>query len=353
MVAIAVMLVAFFARFFLARWLAARATRDDRRWLTDVARVVSATRGWLLLPLALYAGSLWLSISAKTHHVLAVAAALVVLLQMALWGQCVITCWMAHQRETHGTGASGRATIAELAAFIGRVALWSAVALLALGALGFDVSALVAGLGIGGIAVALAAQNILGDLFASASIMLDEPFVVGDFIIVGDFLGSVEHIGLKTTRLRSLSGEQLVFANTDLTKSRIRNYKKMAQRRNVFTVLVRYGTPRDKLERIPQGLREIVEARENVRFDRAHFKEFGESALVYEVVYYTLDPDYGFYMDTQQAINFAICEWFLRESIEFAHPVRVLQVPEPWRDERRESGGREIAAWNSRARASS
>ncbi len=183
-----------------------------------------------------------------------------------------------------------------------------------------------AGLGIGGIAVALAVQNILGDLFASLSIVLDKPFVIGDFIIVNEFLGTVEHIGLKTTRIRSLSGEQVIFSNADLLRSRIRNFKRMFERRVTFSIGVTYQTPSDKLERISALLKEIVVKQPKARFDRAHFKEFGDSALIYEVVYYVQNPDFNVYMDIQQAINIEIVRRFEEESIEFAYPTRTIHV---------------------------
>ena len=168
--------------------------------------------------------------------------------------------------------------------FVGRIVLWSVVLLMILDNLGVNITALVASLGIGGIAVALAVQNILGDIFASLSIALDRPFAIGDFIVVGDVLGTVEYIGLKTTRIRSLSGEQIVFSNADLLKSRIRNYKRMTERRVVFGFGVVYQTPHDKLERIPAMVREVIEAQPKTRFDRAHFKEYGDSALAFEAV---------------------------------------------------------------------
>jgi len=192
--------------------------------------------------------------------------------------------------------------------------------------MGVDITALIAGLGIGGIAVALALQNVLGDLFASLSIVLDKPFVIGDFIIVDDLLGTVEHIGLKTTRVRSLFGEQLVFSNSDLLNSRIRNYKRMHERRIVFSLGVTYQTPYEKLAAIPDIIREIIELQEQVRFDRAHFKEYGDFALEFEIVYYMLVPDYNAYMDTQQAINLALYERFEKEGISFAYPTQTLYV---------------------------
>jgi small-conductance mechanosensitive channel len=192
--------------------------------------------------------------------------------------------------------------------------------------LGYNVSALLAGLGIGGIAVALALQNVLGDLFASLSITLDKPFVTGDFIIVGDLLGTVSHVGLKTTRVTSLSGEQLVFSNSDLLSSRIRNFKRMSERRVVFSFGVLYQTPVSQLEEIPAIVREIVESTDTTRFDRAHFKEFGDSAYLYEVVYYVREPDYNLYMDRQQQINLELCRRFEERGIEFAYPTRTLHL---------------------------
>jgi small-conductance mechanosensitive channel len=183
---------------------------------------------------------------------------------------------------------------------------------------------LIAGLGVGGIAVALAVQNVLGDLFASVSIVLDKPFVVGDFIDLGGHMGVVENVGLKTTRVRSLSGEELVIANSDLLSTRIRNFKRMSQRRAAFDIGVVYGTPSDKLRRIPELARKAVESCDNTRFDRSHFKSFGDSALVFETVYFMTVPDYNAYMDTQQSINLELYQRFEAEDIEFAYPTQTL-----------------------------
>ncbi len=248
------------------------------------------------------------------------------LLQVALWGNAVISFWITRYMQKRMEEDAAAATSIGALRFVGKLLLWTFVLLLALDNLGIDVTALVTGLGIGGIAVALALQNVLGDLFASLSIVLDKPFVIGDFIIVGDFLGTVEHIGLKTTRLRSLSGEQLVFSNSDLLGSRIRNYKRMAERRIVFSFGVIYQTPHEKLARIPEMVREIIEAQEKARFDRAHFKAYGDSSLNFEVVYYVQVPDYLVYMDIQQAVNLELYRRFQEEGIEFAYPTRTLFI---------------------------
>jgi small-conductance mechanosensitive channel len=246
------------------------------------------------------------------------------LCQAALWMDKLVTESIQYTiRKKTERDASSIALITVMG-FVGRMVVWSLLVLLALDNLGFDITALIAGLGIGGVAVALAAQNILGDLFASVSIVLDKPFVVGDFIIVDDLMGSVEYIGVKTTRLRSLSGEQLVFSNNDLLRSRIRNYKRMYERRVVFKLGVVYQTPHGKLAAISGILREIVEKQENIRFDRAHFASYGDFALIYEIVYYVKNPDYNFYMDTQQAINLEIYRRFQEQGTEFAYPTQTL-----------------------------
>ncbi|UCB57266.1 MAG: mechanosensitive ion channel family protein [Candidatus Omnitrophota bacterium] len=207
-----------------------------------------------------------------------------------------------------------------------KVIIWALAIIFFLDNLGFKISAIIAGLGIGGVAVALAAQAILGDLFSYFAILFDRPFEVGDFIILEDFLGTIEHIGIKTTRLRSLSGEQLVFANTDLTKSRLRNYKRMGKRRVVFKLGVTYQTSLEKLKAIPGMIENIIKSVENTAFDRAHFFSYGDFSLVFEIVYYVMSRDYNQYMDIQQEINFAIKKEFKARGIEFAYPTQTLYL---------------------------
>lgn len=192
--------------------------------------------------------------------------------------------------------------------------------------MGYDVTAVIAGLGIGGIAVALAAQNILGDLFNYFVIFFDKPFEIGDFIIIDQKMGVVDYIGIKTTRIKSLSGEQLVFANSDLTSSRIHNYKRMQQRRIIFRIGVIYQTSFDQIKEIPAIIKSIVEEQQPVAFDRAHFASFGDSSLDFEVVYNVLEADFNLYMDIQQTINLKIFEEFENRGIEFAYPTRTLFV---------------------------
>lgn len=290
------------------------------------AEILAGTRRSILLLLALFIGARAVELPAKVDAALTTLTAVALLLQVTLWAQRVFNVWLGNyeQRARHGDG--GDATIVGLISFVGRTAIWAIALLMILDNLGFNITTLVASLGIGGVAIALAVQNVLADLFASLSIGLDKPFVVGDFIIVDDLMGTVEHVGLKTTRLRSLSGEQLVFSNGDLLKSRIRNYKRMYERRIVFTFGVVYETPRETLARLADEVRAIIEAQPKTRFDRAHFFRFGEFSLDFEVVYFVLDPDYNLYMDIQQAINLAIMARFEALGVGFAFPTSTLRV---------------------------
>ena len=205
-----------------------------------------------------------------------------------------------------------------------KVIIWGIGIAFLLDNLGFKISTVVAGLGIGGIAVALAAQTILGDLFSYFVIFFDRPFEIGDFIIVGEYMGSIEYIGIKTTRVRSLGGEQLVFSNTDLTNSRIRNYKRMQKRRVVFKLGVIYQTTLEQVKEIPGIIKNAVEKVQDTVFDRAHFSSYGNFSLDYETVYYVMSSDYNVYMDIQQEINFIIKEEFEKLGIEFAYPTQTL-----------------------------
>jgi len=207
-----------------------------------------------------------------------------------------------------------------------KVIMWGLGVVFFLDNLGFKVSTVIAGLGIGGVAIALAAQTILGDLFSYLAILFDRPFEIGDFIVVGDFLGTIEHIGIKTTRIRSLNGEQIVFSNSDLTNSRTRNYKRMDKRRVTFRIGVTYQTSLVHTKEIPSIVKTIIERIQNTLFDRAHFFTFGDSGLIFEVVYYVLSQDYNKYMDIQQDINFAIKEAFEKRGIEFAYPTQTLYI---------------------------
>jgi small-conductance mechanosensitive channel len=310
---------------YLGKW-AARTSSD----LDDlVVGLIGGTKGFVLLIIALYAGSIALALSSRGVQIVRSAAAIAVLVQIGLWGNRIVGYAIRRVVERHAQEDGGLANAAGAMSFLSRVALWSLVALLMLSSLHINITALVAGLGVGGVAVALAVQNILGDLFASLSILIDKPFAVGHFIVVDDLAGTVEHVGVKSTRVRSLSGEEIVLSNGDLLKCRIHNYKKLFERRILFGFGVVYNTPHEQLEAIPAMVREIIEDVPKTRFDRAHFKEFGDSSLNFEVVYFVLDPDYNLYMDIQQQINLGMVSHFAQEGIEFAFPTRTLYVISP------------------------
>lgn len=295
-------------------------------WDDIITSALGRTKGVLLLVFALFLGSQALALPPGAGRVLGSSAVIALLVQIGFWLNAGIGGWMASYRKRRQQEDASAVVSMGIISIVARLVLWSLVVLLSLDNVGVDVTALVAGMGIGGVAVALAAQNVLGDLFASISIAIDKPFVLGDFLAVGDHLGSVEQIGMKTTRLRSLSGEQLVFSNADLLSSRVRNYGRMYERRVPFKLGVTYQTPREKLEKIPGILKGAVEAlgEGKVRFDRSHFQAYGDFALTFETVYYVLSPDYNVFMDCQQAINLTIHQRFEEEGIEFAYPTQTL-----------------------------
>ena len=287
-------------------------------------KALEATRVWMLFLVAVYLGSEYLRIPAKIEHVLAVIATLAAFLQAGLWLNAIFRFWINGERHRAMKADAGAATSLSALGFVGSGLLWLVILLLLLEHFGVNVTTLVASLGVGGIAIGFALQSILGDLFASLSIILDKPFVIGDLLFVDTYRGTVESIGVKTTRLRSLDGEIVVFSNGDLIKSRVRNYQHMRERRILFSFGVLYSTPVAQLERIPDIVRDIICAQSNARFERAHFSAFGSSSLDFEVVYWILASDYAIYMDTQQAINLALVRRFEEKRIGFAFPTRTL-----------------------------
>ncbi|WP_299825312.1 mechanosensitive ion channel family protein [uncultured Pontibacter sp.] len=323
-IAIAMLLIKFFKRtilFRIIRWAEATDTRFDNYIVEGINKFGIP----ILYFSAIYISISYLTLSERAQRVLTIAvtvAITVMVVRFVISTILLIIRSYLHRRHPE------KDTVNELGALklIVNALIWFIAIGFLLDNMGYDLTAIIAGLGIGGIAVALAAQNILGDLFNYFVIFLDKPFEVGDFLAVDDKSGTVEHIGVKTTRIKTLSGEQLVFANSDLTSSRIHNYKRMQRRRIVFSIGVTYQTGYEQLERLPALLQSIVQRQDDVEFDRAHFKSYGDSSLDFEIVYNVLRPDYNFYMDTQQAINLAIFKEFERMGVEMAYPTRTLFV---------------------------
>jgi small-conductance mechanosensitive channel len=280
--------------------------------------ILDSTRKLFMLLVSLYAGAQVLDVTPKTDSVLSKAIFIVFFVQIGLWGSSAVRTWLNDASDRRAQ-AGGQGSMFGVVGIICQLLLWALLLLITLDNLGVNITTLVAGLGVGGIAVALAVQNILGDLFSSLTIVLDKPFLIGDFIVVADFMGTIEHIGLKTTRVRSLNGEQIIFSNSDLLQSRIRNFKRMIERRVQFTFGLPLDAPTPKLQSIPNALQKIIEAEKEARFERAHFARITAAAFEFEIVYWVRKDDFKLYMDIQQRINFAIKALLEDDRILFAH----------------------------------
>jgi small-conductance mechanosensitive channel len=277
-----------------------------------------------LFAVALYLASRHLVFPPRLERIITIVIVCVFWLQVGLWGMATVR-FAIDQRRARSNGLETLlAGSIDVILFCAGLIIWAMVTLLALDNLGVQIKPLLAGLGIGGIAIALAVQTVLSDLLASMSIALDKPFVVGDSLTIGDFQGTVEHIGIKSTKLRSLSGEQIIIANADLIKARVRNFARMGDRRAVFQFGVSYDTPTATLAAIPAEVRKIVESQPQTRFDRCHFLTYGDTALQFELVYFVTNPDFGFYADTQQAINLALLDRLREMKVQLAAPTRAL-----------------------------
>ena len=299
--------------------------RTRTGFVDGLLRVLERTNTGLIWVVGLLVGLGLLPLDDRWHDRVSQLWFAVVALQIGLWGQQAVALALAAQQQRHSSGGAVSAT-ATLLGWGLRGALWVVVVLAVLSNMGVNITAFVASLGIGGIAVALAVQNILGDLFASLAIAVDKPFEVGDSITVGDVTGTVERVGLKTTRIRSLGGEQIVMSNAELLKRTVANFKRLQTRRVLFAFGVTYDTPADQVAAVPPLVKELIEADPKLEYVRAHFKGFGESSLNFEVVYRVKDPDYDVYMDRQQALNLALMRALQERGIRFAFPTQTLNL---------------------------
>jgi small-conductance mechanosensitive channel len=306
--------------------IAQRTATDIDDVLVDLLRNV---RAYFVYALALAAAAQALVLPANVHPWINRLALTALVFQVGVWGNALIA-YAIHHWQGKQEGAQVSSTTLNAFAIFLRVVLWAILILFGLNAAGLPVTSLITGLGIGGVAVALALQNILGDLFAALSIVIDKPFDVGDPISVDAMAGTVEHIGLKSTRVRSVDGEQIVVGNADLLRSRLRNFRRMRERRVLFTLGLNYETPPDVTARIPAVIREIISQVPKARFDRCHFVRFEASALVFEIVYWVTTPDYLDFRDTLHAINLAILARFEKEGIEFAFQTHTVHVRSVW-----------------------
>jgi len=296
---------------------------------TQLDDLLVSTLEKALLPV-LYFGALYLSLhtlklSAAFGRYLQIAAMVLITALIVRALTAAINYALHSHLSSASESSSAQKQLKGMSGLI-NIIIWLLALVFLLDNLGVKISAVVAGLGIGGIAVALAAQAVLGDLFSYFVIFFDKPFEIGDFIMVDSKLGVVEHVGIKTTRLRALGGELLVFSNTDLTNARVHNYKKMEQRRVLFSLGVTYQTPSNKLKIIPQIVKDIIEAQEGTTFDRGHFASYGDFSLNFDFVYYVTSSNYNIYMDRHQAINLGIYEAFEKQKIDFAYPTQTVFI---------------------------
>jgi small-conductance mechanosensitive channel len=294
-----------------------------------ILRLIPRTSRLFLWIVAIKAAESLLHLPEPVHRVLSILVLVVAWLQVGLWAMEGVRYFLDRQRRSRGEHDTGFISSLAVINFIAGLGIWTLVALLALDNLGVNITALVAGLGIGGIAIALAVQTILGDLLASLSITLDKPFTVGDNVLVDHRSGKVEHIGIKSTRIRSVSGEQIVLSNADLPRSRLRNYGRMDERRGIVTIGIAYETPREKITAAARLIESVIRDQPGIRFERCHLKELGAYALNFEAVFFVLQPKLDALLDAQHAINLGLLRALDAEGIELAYPTQRLMVDQP------------------------
>ena len=293
-----------------------------------IAYLIGNTKQILFLAIALDAAQGTLSFPPRIQHIVSNIVLLLILVQVGLWAGRTLRFYLATKEAERGADQVFAGSL-DIINFVSGMLIWSLLILVALDNFGVNITALLAGLGVGGVAVALALQNVLGDLFASLSIALDKPFVVGDSLTIDTFVGKVEHIGIKTTRLRSESGEQIILSNADILKSRVRNYGRAPELRALATIRVAYSTPLEKIKAIPALLESVVREHEHARFERCHLKTLGDSSLLFELSYFVRQPSANPLLDLQQAVNYRILDAFKGLGVEFAYPAQFVVLDRP------------------------
>ncbi len=294
-----------------------------------IARLISKTGSVFLLVVAAALITPFLPIIPEGLGSYARTLAVIIgIIQLASWSHELLTAGVVGYADAAAAQTGVLANAINLIKTLLAVAVWTIALLMILSNLDIEITALIAGLGVGGIAIGLAAQNIFKDLFSSLAIVFDQPFIRGDFISFdgGEYLGDVEKIGMKTTRIRSLSGEEVIIANSQLLDKEIRNYRRMDERRATFSLGVLYQTPHEKLRRIPELVKSAIEDVEKARFDRSHLKEYADSSINFESVFWIRDREYSAYMEVNHQILLNVHKAFEEEGIDFAYPTRTLYV---------------------------
>jgi small-conductance mechanosensitive channel len=290
-----------------------------------VLTFLTQTKTFFVIVLSLYLASIWLTLQEKPALNLRTIFMILLWVQVGIWVNYLLVEFI-NLRNNKDTSGDDKTTLNALKTVL-RIVLWSIIFILVVDNIpGVQITALITSLGIGGIAIGLALQNVLGDLFASLSISLDKPFVINDLIQVDSFMGTVEKIGLKSTRLRSISGEQLIFSNSDLLNSRIQNFKRLERRRNLLKLGVLYQTTPDQLRKIPELIRSIFSELEELKLDRVHLSDFGDFSINFEIVYWVESSDFLLHMDQKQNILLRIFDDFIKNGIEFAYPTQSIFI---------------------------
>ncbi len=295
----------------------------DNRLIRLVAYLIGNTTQILFLAVALDVARESLTLPDKIRHAASNAVMILILIQVGLWAGRAVRFYLELKELERGADRAFAGSL-NIINFVARMLIWSLLILVALDNLGVNITALLAGLGVGGVAVALALQNVLGDLFASLSIALDKPFVIGDNLTIDAFIGKVEHIGIKTTRLRSEGGEQIILSNADILKSRVRNFGRLSQQRILATIRLTYDTPSDTLKAMPKLLENIVREHAQARFERCHLKSLGECSFQFELSYFVLQPSVNPMLDLQQSVNFRIIDELRQLGVHFAYPTQLV-----------------------------
>jgi small-conductance mechanosensitive channel len=303
-------------------------TAENPAPLRLLAFLVGNTRQFLFLALTVYAAEEFLALPEKIHHVVSNIVLILILLQVGLWAAGGLRFYLELKERARHPDREFTGSL-DVVNFVAQLLIWTILTLLALSNIGVNITALLAGLGVGGVAVALALQNILGDLFASLSIAIEKPFVPGDRLVLDTYAGRVEHIGIKTTRLRSDSGEQIILSNADILKSRVRNFGRAVEQRALVNLLVALDLAGEKLKAIPAILESVVREHETARFERCHLKNIGAGGFEFELSFFVRNPAANPLADLQQAINFRIIDEFRAREIEFVYPTQSIRLDQP------------------------
>lgn len=324
-VSIAISLILQVIKAIFSHRLQKLAKSTDTKFDDVLSIILSKTRYYFLLLIGFYFGIKLLTLTPKADLYSYRLFIILFSLQIIAWGNALTEFFLYHRREDVSDSVITTTTFGVIG-FVAKLVLWSIVLLIMLSNLGVNITAVITGLGVGGIAIALATQKILGDIFSSFIIVFDKPFEVGDFIVINEFRGIVERIGLKTTRLRSITGEEIIIPNSNMIDSRIQNFKRMEERRVQFTIGVEYSTKKEHLEAIPNEVKQIIESIDRTRFEYCVFRNLGEFSLSFEVAYFVLEREFQTFTEIHNQVNLKLIDRFRTFGIRFAFPTQTIHL---------------------------